>query len=100
MISRTLRVFSIANRTQVFQCSKAVLPGLKEHSNSINRLFHDDTLKTYFRRLCFSPDGLLLIVPSGVIEPPSITQNGNTDVEIPVKPTNATYVFLRDKFNE
>jgi chromatin assembly factor 1 subunit B len=32
------------------------------------RLFHDDTLKTYSRRLDFSPDGEVLFVPTGYLE--------------------------------
>merc|ERR1712240_338472 len=32
------------------------------------RLFHDDTFKGFFRRLCWSNDGELLVVPSGVVE--------------------------------
>lgn len=30
------------------------------------KLFHDDSWKSFFRRLSFSPDGELLVVPSGV----------------------------------
>ncbi|ENN76398.1 hypothetical protein D910_11396, partial [Dendroctonus ponderosae] len=32
------------------------------------KYFHDDTFKSFFRRLQFTPDGSLLIVPSGFIE--------------------------------
>ena len=100
-IFRTLRVYSLATKNPISQCSKTVLPGSKDISNFSTRIFHDDTLKTYFRRLCFSPDGLLLITPSGVIEPPpsSVASDGNV-VEIPVKPVNTSYVFLRDSFTE
>jgi len=32
------------------------------------RFFHDETFKGFFRRLCWSNDGELLVVPSGVME--------------------------------
>lgn len=32
------------------------------------RLFHDDTFPSFYRRLDFSPDGELLVVPSGVLD--------------------------------
>lgn len=34
-----------------------------------SRFYHDDTLKTFFRRLDWSPSGWLLATPCGVIEP-------------------------------
>lgn len=30
------------------------------------RLYHDETLVTFFRRLTFSPDGSLLLTPAGL----------------------------------
>jgi hypothetical protein len=27
------------------------------------RIFHDDTMKSFFRRMCFTPDGNLLLTP-------------------------------------
>ncbi|KAG7168560.1 Chromatin assembly factor 1 subunit B-like [Homarus americanus] len=48
-----------------------------------DRLFYDDTLKSFCRRLSFSPDGELLLTPSGIVE----EDNG--------KVTNVTYVFSR-----
>ena len=47
------------------------------------RLFHDDTLKTFCRRLTWTPDGELLIVPSGHLE---LGNNQNK---------NVTYIFTR-----
>ena len=34
-----------------------------------NRIFHDETLQTYSRRLTFSPKGEFLIVPGGILPP-------------------------------
>lgn len=50
------------------------------------RMFHDDTMRSFFRRLTFTPDGEILIVPSGVME---------TDPVI-----NSTYMFTRHSFSK
>ncbi|XP_030768428.1 chromatin assembly factor 1 subunit B, partial [Sitophilus oryzae] len=47
------------------------------------KYFHDDTFKSFFRRLQFTPDGSLLIVPSGHIE-----------VDDCKKVINATLIFI------
>lgn len=68
---RKLRVFQVSSKKLVARVGKALLPVPKDHElygKKVN-LFHDDTIQTFFRRLTFSPDGELLIVPSGVIEP-------------------------------
>ena len=53
------------------------------------RLFHDDTFQSFYRRLDISPDGELIVIPSGVLE---------IDGEASVK--NCTYVFSRSNFNK
>merc|ERR1719234_2156786 len=40
----------------------------KKRADQSVRLFRDDTFKGFFRRLCWSNDGELLVVPSGVVE--------------------------------
>lgn len=99
---RTLRVYSAVLKNLVCQCSKAVLPRpcskAADGNVSARRLFHDDTLKTDFRRLCFSPDGLILFAPSGILE---TSQSNNTSAtDSSDKMMNATFVFLRDSFSE
>ncbi len=56
----------------------------EEAEERMVRLFHDDTLQSFYRRLAFSPDGELLVVPSGVIE-----------MEGEAKAAHCTYVFSR-----
>lgn len=51
------------------------------------KLFHNDTLKTFFRRLTFSPHGEVLIAPCGVVE----NENKNQDM---------SYLFARGAFNK
>jgi hypothetical protein len=46
------------------------------------KFFHDDTFKSFFRRLDFSPDGSLLAVPSGHVE-----------TEESKKVLNGTFIF-------
>lgn len=53
------------------------------HGRSV-RLYHDGTLQTFFRRLCFTPDGKLLLTPTGV-----------TDYDGVLKPTNTSYGYSR-----
>ena len=53
------------------------------------RLFHDDTFQSFYRRLDISPDGELIVVPSGVLE---------IDGEASIK--NCTYIFTRSNLNK
>ncbi|KAK3585670.1 hypothetical protein CHS0354_020236 [Potamilus streckersoni] len=97
---RSCRVFSISGRNCVHNISRVTLP-----PNSINskqeegveskdcnkpksiRMYHDDTMKSFFRRLTFSPDGELLITPSGCLEYDN-------------KIVNSTYIFTRHNLSK
>lgn len=59
-------------------------PGDDSAKDKSVRLFHDDTFKGFFRRLTWSHDGEILVVPSGVIE-----TDGDSSV------THCTWVFSR-----
>ncbi|WAR09325.1 CAF1B-like protein [Mya arenaria] len=96
---RSCRVYNIATRNCVHNIKKMSLPAShtvkpssendeenKESKPKTFRMFHDDTMRSFFRRLTFSPDGELLIIPAGLVE---------TD---PV--TNATFVFTRACLNK
>merc|ERR1711915_722164 len=48
----------------------AVEGGIDQVKEKEVRLFHDETFKGFFRRLSWSPDGELLVAPSGVVETP------------------------------
>lgn len=61
------------------------------------KLFHDDTLKTFCRRLNFSPDGLILFTPCGYLElQDSATPADEAETAKKEKRLNATYAFTRN----
>ncbi|KAH8237124.1 hypothetical protein KR038_004845 [Drosophila bunnanda] len=83
---RQMRIFDTTTKRVLHRVSKCEFPvqeGHELHEKSI-RLYHDGTLQTFFRRLCFTPDGKLLLTPAGI-----------TDYDGVMKPTNTTYGFSR-----
>ncbi|KAI5633858.1 chromatin assembly factor 1 subunit B [Phthorimaea operculella] len=86
---RVFRTFDLTSKKVASRSSKACLPFASGHPlhDVTVRLYHDDTLQTYYRRLSFSPDGLLIAVPAGRIEP----EQGKMDM----KPINAVYIYTR-----
>lgn len=84
---RYFRVFDINSKKVVSRNSKCLLPVPESsplHGKTV-RLFHDDMLQTFFRRLAFSPDGEIIVTPSGVAE----IEGGDP------KPLNTTYIYTR-----
>lgn len=67
---RTCRIFNNLGKQVLRRIRKGLLPLPSAHAlhNKEVKYFHDDTFKSYFRRITFSPDGNLLIAPSGCIE--------------------------------
>lgn len=82
-----MRTYDVNSKKLIHQSGKCALPVACDSplSGKIIRLFHDETLQTFYRRLCFSPDGQLIIAPSGVAE-----LNGENS-----KPIHTTYVYTR-----
>eukprot|EP00731_Ephydatia_muelleri_P032212 Em0023g719a len=82
---RSMRIYSIQ---QKFKCTSTVnrllLPG--ENAKQF-KMFLDESASSFFRRLAFTPDGSLLIVPAGC-------------VEIEDKLVNVTYVFARNNLSK
>ncbi|XP_011293036.1 chromatin assembly factor 1 subunit B [Musca domestica] len=88
---RYLRIFDIQSKKVLHRIRKGTLPvpeGNDLHGKTMH-LFHDDTLQTFFRRLCFTPDGKLLLTPAGV-----------TDYDGCTHPLHTTYVFSRFNFRQ
>ncbi|KAF7990232.1 hypothetical protein HCN44_000037 [Aphidius gifuensis] len=89
---RQCRLIDLTTMKTINRVNKAKLPTPIGHSleNKTVRLFHDDTFKSFFRRLTFSIDGSLIIAPSGIIEFQESTE----------RITNATIVFSRHNLKE
>lgn len=89
---RYLRIYDVHSKKIIQRTNKSVMPVPKDNAlaGMSVRLFHDDTLQTFFRRLSWSPDGTLLVVPSGVAE-----LDGSSE-----KPLNTTYIYTRNSLKE
>lgn len=89
---RFFRIFDVKSKKNIQRNHKSVIPvsSSSPFYKKPVRLFHDDTLQTFFRRLCFSPEGSLIVVPSGVAE-----IEGSNE-----KPLNTTYIYTRYSLNE
>lgn len=87
---RSCRIFNFAKQNLTYEISKVNFqlassdPDAKVKSS---RIFHDDTMRSFFRRLTFSPDGELLIIPAGCVEQDT-------------KVINATFICSRYKLNK
>ncbi|KAJ8013154.1 hypothetical protein DPEC_G00050340 [Dallia pectoralis] len=78
---RVMRVYSTQSRKKAYSVSK-MSSGSAEGEVKPYRMFHDDSMRSFFRRLSFTPDGSFLLAPAGCVEA------GETV-------TNTTYVFSR-----
>ncbi|KZC09000.1 PREDICTED: chromatin assembly factor 1 subunit B [Dufourea novaeangliae] len=89
---RMCRLIDINTKKTVQRVYKAKIPTPPDHilKDKTVKLFYDDTFKSFFRRLTFSPDGMLIIVPSGIIDPLETTE----------RISNATIVFSRHNLKE
>jgi chromatin assembly factor 1 subunit B len=89
---RIFRIFDVQSKKLLHKNFKSLLP-VPEDSQFFQKnvkLFHDDTLQTFFRRLTFSPEGSLIVTPCGFME---------IDGECS-KPINATYIYTRYSLKE
>ncbi|KAM4904354.1 chromatin assembly factor 1 subunit B [Sylvia borin] len=79
---RVLRVYSTQTKRVAFNVTKMPSGSGAEGEARSFRMFHDDSMKSFFRRLSFTPDGSYLLTPAGCVE-------SGENV------TNTTYVFSR-----
>ncbi|XP_075449900.1 chromatin assembly factor 1 subunit B [Ascaphus truei] len=79
---RVLRVYSTKTKRVAYNVGKMTSGTGVEGENKSYRMFHDDSMKSFFRRLTFTPDGSLLLTPAGCVEA------GENVI-------NTTYVFSR-----
>lgn len=79
---RVMRVYNTHTKKKAFCISKMSSGQLSEGEVKQYRIFHDDSMRSFFRRLSFTPDGSFLLAPAGC-------------VEIGENIINTTYVFSR-----
>nr|XP_046260058.1 chromatin assembly factor 1 subunit B [Scatophagus argus] len=79
---RVMRVYSTHTKKKAFCVSKMSSGPLAEGEVKQYRMFHDDSMRSFFRRLSFTPDGSFLLAPAGC-------------VEIGENIINTTYIFSR-----
>ncbi|XP_068602573.1 chromatin assembly factor 1 subunit B [Brachionichthys hirsutus] len=79
---RVMRVYSAQTKKKTFCVSKMSSGSLAEGECKQHRMFHDDSMRSFFRRLSFTPDGSFLLAPAGC-------------VEIGENVINTTYIFSR-----
>ncbi|KAI1899076.1 hypothetical protein AGOR_G00057750 [Albula goreensis] len=79
---RVMRVYGAQTRRKAYSISKMASGSAGEGEVKNYRMFHDDSMRSFFRRLTFTPDGSFLLVPAGCVE-------AGENI------TNTTYVFSR-----
>ncbi|KAF3843167.1 hypothetical protein F7725_002016 [Dissostichus mawsoni] len=82
LLFRVMRVYSTHTKKKAFSISKMSSGPLAEGEVKQHRMFHDDSMRSFFRRLSFTPDGSFLLAPAGC-------------VEIGENIINTTYIFSR-----
>ncbi|XP_066542912.1 chromatin assembly factor 1 subunit B [Hoplias malabaricus] len=82
---RVMRVYSTHSKKKAYIVSKMTSGSAGEGEVKNYRMFHDDSMRSFFRRLTFTPDGSFLFAPAGCVE-------AGENV------TNTTYVFSRKSF--
>ncbi|GAA6093273.1 chromatin assembly factor 1 subunit B [Tachysurus ichikawai] len=82
---RVMRVYSTHAKKKAYSVSKMTSGTAGEGEVKNFRMFHDDSMRSFFRRLTFTPDGSFLLAPAGCVE---------TGENV----TNTTYVFSRKSF--
>ncbi|XP_054160953.1 uncharacterized protein LOC128959035 [Oppia nitens] len=113
---RNMRLIDVKSGRTVYRVCKMRtgddgLLGEGGGKSSSSRLFYDDTLRSFCRRLAFSPGGEFLIAPSGILElndDKNISGNGgdtttatnNSNNEDANKYINTTYIFERKSLNK
>lgn len=79
---RVMRVYNPHTKKKAYAVSKMTSWPAAEGEVKQYRMFHDDNMRSFFRRLSFTPDGSFLLAPAGC-------------VEIGENVMNTTYIFSR-----
>ncbi|KAM4700177.1 chromatin assembly factor 1 subunit B isoform 2-T2 [Discoglossus pictus] len=81
---RVMRVYRTETKRVAYNVSKMTSTSSTGAEGEVKtyRMYHDDSMKSFFRRLTFTPDGSLLLTPAGCVEAGENVMN-------------TTYVFSR-----
>lgn len=82
---RSICFYNTGTYTALPKITKRELPP----TNSLQHLYHSESLRSFFRRLCFSNDGSLLLTPAGILKPSTSPD---------VTPLNVVYIYTRAGF--
>jgi len=88
---RILRIFKSQTKRVIHRIHKSNIK--VDDKIKTSRLFYDDTLRTYSRRIAFSPGGEILMAPSGIVE-----LEGSDEENF--KFINVCYLFVRTAINK
>jgi chromatin assembly factor 1 subunit B len=78
--------------------TQANLSGVGTLAKAGMRLYGDENFSGFFRRLTFSPDGALLVTPTGIFE--NSTQAALNQMQSPASPTVSTHISRRKSEQE
>ncbi|KAI8980901.1 WD40-repeat-containing domain protein [Pilobolus umbonatus] len=67
-----------------------------ENTSGCARMYHDETLVSFFRRLSFSPDGALLVTPAGINKFPDTNTMTDDMDEFGEDLQNCAYIYPRN----
>lgn len=89
---RNFRVYNLATKKLITRSGKCILPVPETHelAGESARLYHDDTLQSFFRRLTFSPDGNLVVTPAGVANESRVGR----------KMVHTSYIYVRNSWKQ
>lgn len=85
---RTLRVYDYKEKKLSFKARRSVVE--YQDNAKYKAMFHDDTLKSFCRRIEYSPCGQYILAPSGII------QSATSDTS----PLNACFLYKRTCLNK
>ncbi|KAI9193684.1 chromatin assembly factor 1 subunit B [Polychytrium aggregatum] len=83
--------------------SDAPTPAASKSAPKAFRMFHDETLTSFFRRLTFTPDGSMLLTPAGLYRNPQYEGPSNPSAPAPASSSdtsefkNVFYAYGRGK---
>lgn len=103
---RSIRIYKVSthekngktssNKTIHTKCIQTLdrFPIMQQGKLLMQKLYHDETLVSFFRRLCFSPDGGLLLVPAGLVSALASNESYSIDHSNPIS-KHCVYLYTR-----